>query len=137
MREIKFRAWHKAHQRMYYSDFVVKFTGTLLWWVSEHGYDELMGTDKAIPMQFTGLKDKNGKEIYEGDVVEELEDSYYSIEEDDDREVLGKFVIEYDVNGFWPKHRESNEYGWGEDDAKDNFRVIGNIYENPELIETK
>lgn len=88
--------------------------------------------------QYTGLKDKNGKEIYEGDIVK-----YLSFRKD----YIGRIVFDFvdDSEGYYiQKH-----YGWGiyrdgyntslGDYADDNMRcdveVIGNIHENPELSE--
>lgn len=65
-------------------------------------------------MQFTGLHDKNGKEIYEGDIV---------------TDGVGKYKIVYDLKlaGYQP-------YCIFRDDPENYCEVIGNIYENPELI---
>lgn len=69
-------------------------------------------------MQFTGLKDKNDKEIYEGDIVQYIDDF--------DQVLIGK--IQYIENGFWVK--EKNEACF----MPAVCEVIGNIYENPEII---
>lgn len=93
--------------------------------------DERNGED-VILMQSTGLKDKNGKEIFEGDILE--------IE--DEGEVLGNakltwhneqavFMIEaISVDDIAPFHEILSDESY-------SYRVVGNVYENPELFEEK
>lgn len=77
--------------------------------------------------QFTGLKDKNGKEVYEGDVLVGLGDTYHVEWDKDEARWL---LIYYDEHGTqW-----ANSFHLG--DNKD-LKIIGNIYENPELLEEK
>jgi len=109
MREIKFRAWNPHEKIMDFDELIP---------AQEVWFDE--GT---ILMQYTGLKDKNGREIYEGDVVEVVghawRDDWGGIEE----------VVSWREDGhFFP---------FGDDDyafTGENVKVIGNIYENPELL---
>jgi len=129
MREIKFRCWDKEKKKMRYftSDSQILTDGPttgLVFWTD--GYypewdtfsSERCLVDQLILMQYTGLKDKNGKEIYEGDVIE------YS---------TGKRVEikwsqgECGRTGGWTGWNENNDF------ESERF-VIGNIYENPELI---
>lgn len=106
MREIKFRAWDRQVKSMSASDWDMN-----KW---EH-YDP----GRYITMQFTGLTDKNGKEIYEGDVCK----------------WVGEGNVVFDDNIFgvqWDERRG----GWFPLLPIDyqNTEVIGNIYENPDLI---
>ncbi|HEX9059121.1 MAG TPA: YopX family protein [Clostridia bacterium] len=124
MREITFRAWIerknselefrkdiKGHMSdpFYFYDFDADY------YVPEGCYLE----DMKI-MQYIGLKDKNDKEIYEGDL---LKNENGDILEVDDA-ILGEFIYIY-------------YHEMGENYIKENCEVIGNIYENPELIEPK
>lgn len=118
-REIKFRAWYKKDGRMI---DLYKITPLIL----NESIDGLFipfGEDYEL-MQSTGLKDKNGKEIYEGDIVK-LEGWNPSIcEVTFDR---GGFCIRFgEDDGYYPdiKYVEGNE-------------IIGNIYENSELLNNK
>lgn len=114
MRKIKFRAWDGKNM---YS------------WSSIKEWGNFYSQEKLNVMQFTGLKDKNGKEIYEGDII---------ICRD------GKFVIEYEESfaQFIMTNKDliRTPDQFGEQDADTCMRsieIIGNKFENPELLETK
>ena len=123
MREIKFRAWDTQEKRMIEQGLFIECNGLVFHDEGDMGYllKEIAKKDKYVVMQFTGLKDKNGKEIYEGDIVK-LPDSKGCIHKPlkikwkNDR-WIGKGELDYDFHKNW--------------------EVIGNIYENPELIEVK
>lgn len=123
-REIKFRAWDKKHN-CWDDDFAIHADGCLYqpakarWDISdiaiETAYDELE------VMQFTGLLDKYGVEIYESDIVrwnddcDDIIERYYRrIDE----------VVEFKGGAFYPVCTM----------PESEFEVIGNIYENPELL---
>lgn len=111
-REIKFRAWDKGFKHMAYREpngYGISFSeGIGLFTKAEY----LRPSEDFELMQYTGLKDKNGKEIYEGDVVE-----FSSALISDERD-----VVEY-RSGFY---RNFTLY--------EESVVIGNIHENPELL---
>jgi hypothetical protein len=107
MREIKFRQWLDRWHKMHYGIGMVKQDGH---W---GGPPSVNFTIDPI-MQFTGLKDKNGKEIYEGDIITERK--YQAVVEWDEKS------LQFNCHGML--------------DGK-NYEVIGNIYENPELLEGK
>ena len=85
--------------------------------------DELNNlNDNLIVEQFTGLHDKNGKEIYEGDILEDT---------------LGrKKLVEYFQDGFW-LNASFDGAEWCLRQVNSSSKIIGNIYENPELLEKK
>jgi uncharacterized phage protein (TIGR01671 family) len=121
MREIKFRTWDNCCNAPEFRDSGMSDS------IETRTFGNLLTFSDAIQMlwpdsvllQYTGLKDKNGKEIYEGDI---LRCSFMERE-------IG--VIQWHGNGFWIK--------WPNGDLslpiEMNREVIGNIYENPELLE--
>ncbi len=111
MREIKFRAWDKGFKKMLDWEAVGKLMGAQY-------FDSLIEEEKIILLQYTGLKDKNGKELYEGDI---LRCKYQ------EKEIN---VIEWHGNGYWM----TNNYGEDYLPVKENMEIIGNIYENKELL---
>jgi uncharacterized phage protein (TIGR01671 family) len=87
-----------------------------------------MGLDCEF-MQFTGLLDKNGKEIFEGNILKYFEENF----NDKNNPDIQFFEIDFYKGGFYAKSLEDNEYN--EDIAfAEQCEVIGNVYENPELI---
>lgn len=104
MREIKFRAWHIVFRQMLTRDEWYHYGPNLV-----HGE---LKSDNCIIMQYTGLKDKNGKEIYEGDILGW-----------DDKSGCPWVVI-------WETMFDHSTWGASHSEAE----IIGNIYENPELI---
>lgn len=112
-RIIKFRCWDKENKAMNY--FIPLFN-------SESGGVSWIG-GKLIPMQFTGLLDKNGKEIYEGDIVA-LPRRRWCVTWDTDRWGL--------YNGKEPYDNGDHYYGY--DITWKDALLLGNIYENPELL---
>jgi uncharacterized phage protein (TIGR01671 family) len=131
-REIKFRTWVYGRERMYevagfaFGDEV----GDVEILDEESGEYMCYNSKKkeCEVMQYTGLKDKNGKEIYEGDIVKRVNGVY------DWPEIE---VIEF-YNGNIAKgcspFIETGMSGWQSAEG-DDCEVIGNIYENPNLIE--
>lgn len=120
MREIKFRAWYKdAEQMLNVRD--INFCGEDLDAYEMEG-DWLSFQDVEL-MQYTGLKDKNGKEIYEGDIVKED----FSI----GKVTFNQGCLEID----WIKNYNS----WSDTlrfHVK-HIEVVGNIYENSDLLEVQ
>ncbi len=115
-REIKFRAWDKEEKIMCYQE---KGVGSFFE-IGGSYLEELFYNDDVVVMQYTGLKDRNGKEIYEGDIVRQTLPATGTISTAEIIYSRGRFCLD---NGTIP-----------DDLIPEACEVIGNIYENPELI---
>lgn len=121
-REFEFRAWLTKYNKM------VKIYSWNIWqeYFMCSEYDSEFYLDETPIMQYTGLKDKNNKEIYDGDILSDgnVKNLYKVIFEN------GSFRTEY--NG------DFEEYSFDLIDVvAQGCEVVGNIYENPELMEDK
>lgn len=114
MREIKFRAWDKVYKHFHEGDLV-----------RDYVIGEFIDNPEYEVTQYTGLKDKNGKEIYEGDIVNRYANAFGEI---------GTFItgeIKMYECAWWIDRECETAPLWGE---MIELEVIGNIYENPNLI---
>lgn len=125
----KFRAWTEEGEVMYYDVYPFE-DDTLLLSYDEIGFDEVPASD-FILMQSTGLKDKNDKEIFEGDIVKfpEFNGDIYITPVAWDKS-CACFGVSFD--GKYPTSFDYLEEFYTE--LKD-IEVVGNIYENPQLLD--
>ena len=145
MREIKFRAWDKAKSKMiaelicfYSPESQVK--GTKDWGIShsndfnaKNGY--MWNFRNLIPMKYTGLKDKNKKEIYRKDIIK-INGHIFSpmnfiVKWSDVNHCWWLSSIKEDYHGISVQSHSFSTLNGFENDSE----IIGNIYENPELLE--
>lgn len=134
-REIKFRAWDEGNKKMF-TDVQFITSGDenndwILFTSNEQRYkvdgmtivfDNPYFRQQIKLMQYTGLKDKNDKEIYEGDLVIKHVKDY-------GRSLKGPFLVN------WVRHRAGfNITDSGKQEKTHWYEVVGNIYEQPELI---
>ena len=137
-RPIKFRAWDKKRQKMF-------FVGGFNWHEKTWSYyvwdgKETVSDDDIELMQFTGLHDKNGKEIWEGDILKShWNDSAGVIRFGDfktaegDPDCCGN--VNTHVGFYWDAETEASmAFGYDKNGKTDKYEVLGNIYENPELL---
>ena len=153
MKEIKFRAWRPTEKIMLTDNFDI-FTGM----ANNNHLAEVDGRPMMIPMQFTGLKDKNGREICEGDIPAEEETVMSDLGEDKPDYIEKRIVHNFEyADGRIGERRYGRkvfQVEWRSEscgfepfsDSKENCghcggpkrpkrcEIIGNLYENPELL---
>ena len=126
MRDIYFRAWDKKLKELTnysISDIFIEFYNkdTDSWEIDREG-------ERFALCQYTGLKDKNNREIYEGDVIKAISFARWIgvVEYSDENQA---FIF----NDLDKKYRGNSTVFMNQFD--DGFEILGNIYENPELLE--
>lgn len=142
MRELKVRAWHKPYKQMCQVESL-RFDGNGVYTavlIEEPFYDrKLVEADEIVIEQFTGLKDRNGTDIYEGDIIqfEFWNEKYY-------RQIAyNSAIASYEAitvaSPTSKKLRQKAKYSFSElyKISSKGFKVVGNIHENPELVEEK
>ncbi|UUI41158.1 YopX family protein [Oceanobacillus oncorhynchi] len=140
MREFKFNAWIKAHEIMVAVDSI-DFAEEEILIIDDTGIDRYFPFEEIELLQYTGLRDKNGKEIYEGDLIKkQFKDrrigNFYAVGQVVFSRWYAGFTVPYNYHGYTNLERLSSdvdEDGWIV--ANQKMDVIGNIYKNPELLE--
>lgn len=126
----KYRMWNEIISRLHSVDGLY-FDREVAQYKDEVGVSRLIKFQNAILMQSTGLKDKNGKEIFEGDIVTDGE--------------FARIVQYHQTLGFYMFDEEGNERFFSDSATLEDFgedakivseilEIIGNVYENPELL---
>lgn len=122
MRIPKFRAWDKVNKEMIKTVSIVDSYLNEVRFIDGEPMVSMKFEDVEL-MQFTGLKDKNGAEIFEGDILQiDGYESAYPVEWSD-----GVFYTTH-YSDFSPLYKVMECDGY-------RIKIIGNIYENPELLE--
>lgn len=113
MRTFKFRAWDAVLKKIWFPSAISADGGNVAL-INQFGV-ECTDQQGDVLMQYTGIHDKDGREIYEGDILRDPRGITHTVEWFDQ------------ATGFWPF---INEYGSGP------YEAIGNIHSNPELLKS-
>ena len=130
MREIKFRAFHNLKNRFIDIFDINCFWDVLTVWYSDLWEPWIDITNQIELNQYTWLKDKNGEEIYEWDIVEWKQAEWWILESNIDTEV---HICKIDWFMNWWACRLNDEHCWFTLWSS-HMTIIWNIYENPEII---
>ena len=137
MREIKFRAWDTVLKKYTHATL-----GDLVCGVCMETGVKRLSIYRQIWEQFTGMKDKNGNEIFVNDIVEmhyfeqhagpgEVEKTVMGVVGKDS---IGCFTLVGGKKYYWLHYLEDAEY-YGDAEYNEELKLLGNIHENPELLE--
>ena len=129
MKSLKFRVWDKERECYLDETELAGITpdGKYILYIEEEEISKLEVEGNYILEQYTGLKDKNGKEIYEGDIVE-YTTCYYG------NEKRHRKVVEWSE---WDSDDFGEPHNIGFSNLSECMEVIGNVHENPDLLEDK
>lgn len=136
MREIKFRAWDKRKNGGMFTGITLYshvLSETGVWMGTDDGAWDYPNEKYVVWMQYTGLKDRNGKEIYEGDIVGFKKDK---------RNKKWSEIVEVKIDDglltpFYEEEFSNYDGTWNYLVEYNHYEVIGNKYENPELLTNK
>jgi uncharacterized phage protein (TIGR01671 family) len=132
MREIKFRAWDKERKVMVDAgcpDLIMTTTGQI--YIEDRYGNTINVTDRFELLQFTGLKDTNGKEIYDGDIiiVKDLHDSNaFDMVWNTEKQIPIPQIVKFSDTPYgviMPSDSGQHPQWW---------EIIGNVYENKDLL---
>nr|DAX75927.1 MAG TPA: YopX protein [Caudoviricetes sp.] len=126
----KFRAWDSAKKEMFKDTFAITESGQVVVVEQEDVMSppDYVFVNHLVIMQSTGLFDKNNKEIFEGDIVRQVRTQPTT----ENKTITGGVTM---LEGAWVIMNDCEQlasYLWSETDENE---VLGNIYENPELLE--
>jgi uncharacterized phage protein (TIGR01671 family) len=116
MRDIKFRFWNKLNKQMEYDNLK-----------TNSYYQNPFTRSDLVAMQFTGLSDKNGKEIYEGDIIRSMPNDF-------EPEYSGCWSVIFSDGTFKADRTDDQGETWIPYWTEGQIEIIGNIYEHPDLL---
>lgn len=138
MRELKFRVWNNSDRKMLFNVSILQEApeseyGTLV----KNKITGVVGIERSHIMQYTGIKDKNNKEIYEGDIIDvRIPEDYGGTEDEEGRsQFLCRQKVEWSKTGGYFSDEDTGEYRPLLGSEEIEIEIRGNIYQNPELLE--
>lgn len=128
----KFRAWLKKEQKMDNEIEDISWLEDELYCIGD-GITYMVLAEDLVLMQSTGLKDKNGKEIFEGDIIT----NGISVVDVKNHQTLGFYTVVNGEERFFGSNTSIKDFENDVEEFSSTTKIIGNIYENPELLEVE